>query len=153
MKLPEPLFAVINPIMGMFLRSPIHGLWSDSLMLITFTGRNSGREFTTPVRYLRDGQNILCYTSSKNQWWRNLRGGALVQLRVAGQSGPYTTEVIENNPEDIKRRLINYLGVYPQDAAYHDIALAADKSLVQEDLEKASHDAVVVIATPVKSPH
>ena len=53
MKLPEPFFLIINPIMRTLLRSPLHGLLSDSLMLITYTGRRSQRKFTTPVRYLR----------------------------------------------------------------------------------------------------
>ncbi|MEH6609625.1 MAG: nitroreductase/quinone reductase family protein [Halioglobus sp.] len=148
MKLPEPLFALINPIMGLLLRSPIHRFWSDSLMLITFTGRNSGKQFTTPVRYVKDGDSILCFTSAENQWWRNLRNGASAQLRVAGESSPYTTSVIENNPSEIKKWLMFYLSQYPQDASYHDIALANDKSLIPEDLERASHEAIVVEAKP-----
>ena len=148
MKLPEPLFALINPIMGMLLRSPIHGFWSDSLMLITFTGRKSGKKFTTPVRYVRDGDNILCFTSAENQWWRNLRNGASAQLRVAGELKHYTTQVIENNPQETKKWLVLYLGLYPQDASYHEIGLAGDKSLIPKDLERASHEAIVVEAKP-----
>ena len=147
MKLPEPLFAIINPIMGMLLRSPIHGFWSDSLMLITFTGRKSGRIFTTPVRYVKHGESILCFTSAENQWWRNLRSGATVELRVAGESATYATRVIENNPEEIKKWLQFYLGLYPQDASYHDIGLARDKSLLPDDLDRASQEAIVVEAT------
>src|SRR5262249_17743027 len=52
MRLPEPLFVVINPVIRALLRSPVHGLMSKSLMLITFTGRKSGRRYTTPVRYV-----------------------------------------------------------------------------------------------------
>ena len=33
MKVPEFMFVIINPIMRFLLRSPIHMLWSDSLML------------------------------------------------------------------------------------------------------------------------
>ena len=68
MRLPEPLFAIINPVVKTLLRSPIHGFWSKSLMLITFSGSRSGRRFTTPVRYVRVGDAVRCFTSAENMW-------------------------------------------------------------------------------------
>jgi len=149
MKIPEPLFAIINPIMRLLLRSSIHFILSKSLMLITFTGRNSGHQFTTPVRYFRDGETVRCFTSAENQWWRNLRGGADVVLRIEGRDAPYHATAVENDPEEVKKRLRHYLGLFPQDAAYHDIRLNRDKSLVSEDLEKASRSAILVEAVPI----
>lgn len=149
MKLPEPLFVIVNPIVRFLLRSPIHALFTKDLMLITFTGRKSRKLFTTPVRYVKDGQIVRCFTSSENQWWRNLRGGADVALRIEGDERLYHATPIENNPELVREWLTRYLGMFPQDAAYHDIRLEKDKSLVAEDLEKASHNAVVVEARPL----
>lgn len=117
-------------------------------MLITFTGRSSGKVFTTPVRYIKNGETIRCFTASENQWWRNMRGGAKVSLRIRGKDSPYTAVAIDNNPEEVRKWLIFYLGLFPQDAAYHDIKLNKDKSLVEEDLERASHNAIVVEANP-----
>jgi hypothetical protein len=148
-KLPEPLFVVINPTMRLLLRSPLHPLLSSSLMLITFTGRKSGRKFTTPVRYVRDGDTIRCFTSAENQWWRNLRGGADVVLRTQGHDAPYHAVAIENNPTEVKKQLVHYLGLFPQDAAYHDIRLNKDKKLAPEDLEAASENSIVVEAHPM----
>jgi hypothetical protein len=68
MKMPKALFTIINPIMSLLLRSPIHGLWSKSAMLITFKGRKSGKSFTTPVRYRQDNDVIRCFSVSQNQW-------------------------------------------------------------------------------------
>jgi len=149
MKLPEPLFVIINPIMRLVLRSPMHGFLSGSVMLITFTGRNSGRVFTTPVRYARVGDKIRCYTSAENQWWRNMRGGADVVLRIAGEDRRYRATAILGDPPVVKEALRHYLELFPQDAAYHDIRLNKDKSLVAEDLERAATKAVVVEATPI----
>ena len=148
MKLPEPLFAVINPMMRMILRSPFHALCSRSLMLITFTGRNSGRQYTTPVRYLRIGTTVRCFTSSQNQWWKNLRGGADVVLRIEGVDRPYHAIAIDEDPDTIRAALRDYLGLFPQDAAYHEIRLKKNGTPVAEDLEHAVHHAVVVEATP-----
>ena len=147
MKVPEPLFAIINPAIRLLLHLPIHIFWSDSLMLITFTGRKSGRTFTTPVRYVETDGVIRCFTSFENLWWRNLRGGAAVTLRVRGKDLPYQAIAIENNPEETRKWLIYYLGLFPQDAAYHDIKLNPDKTLVETDLEAAAQNAIVVQAS------
>ena len=117
-------------------------------MLITFTGRRSGRQFTTPVRYIRDGETVRCFTSAENQWWRNLRGGADVVLRIEGRDAPYHANAVDNDPDEVKKWLQYYLGLFPQDAAYHDIRIDKDKSLVPHDLEKASRSAIIVEAKP-----
>jgi hypothetical protein len=148
-KLPESLFSIINPIIRSLLQSPIHGLLSGSLMLITFTGRKSQRLFTTPVRYVCVGDTVRCFTSPETLWWRNLRGGADVVLRLKGQDKRYHATVIENDPEQMREALIHYLGLFPQDAGYHDIRLNKDKSLVSEDLEHASKNSIVVEASPI----
>ncbi len=148
MRLPEPLFLVINPVVRILLRSPIHSFWSKNLMLITFTGRKSGRRYTTPVRYVRLGDTVRCFTSSENSWWRNLRGGADVTLRIEGVDRRYKATAIDCDPERIREALRHYLALFPQDAAYHDIGLNRDKSLVVGDLDRASRNAVVVEAQP-----
>jgi hypothetical protein len=149
MKLPEPLFAIINPVMRFLLRSPAHGALSDSLMLITFTGRKSGKQFTTPVRYIQTGDTVRCFTAAESQWWRNMRSGARVSLLIKGQRGDYQAQAIFDNPADIKKQLLSYLGLFPQDAAYHDIRLNKDSSLNEQDLEQAACNAIVVEAVPV----
>jgi hypothetical protein len=149
-KIPKPFFVMINVIMRLLLRSPLHFVASRSLMLITFTGRNSGRQFTTPVRYFRDGETVRSFTSVEGQWWRNLRGGADVVLSIEGRDAPYHATAVENDPEEVKKRLRHYLGLFPQDAAYHEIRLNRDKSPVSEDLEKASRSAILVEAKPIR---
>ena len=148
MKIPEPLFVLVNPVVRLLLRSPIHGFWSKSLLLITFTGNKSGRQYTTPVRYIRAGNLIRCFTSAENTWWRNLRGGSEVMLRVQGENKKFRATAIENDPDRIREALLHYLRKYPQDAAYHDIRLNKDQTLVTEDLEHASNSSIVVEAEP-----
>lgn len=74
-----------NPTMTLLLRSPLHGLASRNLMLITYQGRRSGKIYTTPVNYVRDGDTILVVSSADRTWWRNLRGGAHITARVQGR--------------------------------------------------------------------
>jgi len=48
---------VINPVISGLLRSPMHSLVSDSIMLLTFTGSKTGEEFTGAER-IKTGQRI-----------------------------------------------------------------------------------------------
>ena len=38
-----------NDFMAWVLRSPFHGMLSKGMMLITITGRKTGKTYTTPV--------------------------------------------------------------------------------------------------------
>jgi hypothetical protein len=62
----------VNRLVTGLLCSPFHALLSHTTMLLTFTGRKSGRRYTIPVRYLREGETLLTLTDSP--WWRNLSG-------------------------------------------------------------------------------
>lgn len=74
-----------NPFVVALLRSPLHGIMSGSTMLITYRGRRSGNEHTTPVNYVRDGDTLPVVSSRDHAWWKNLRGGAPVTVRVGGR--------------------------------------------------------------------
>ncbi|HNP71746.1 MAG TPA: nitroreductase/quinone reductase family protein [Kouleothrix sp.] len=87
--------AFMNKLIGVVLRSPLHGLVSKDLLLLTFTGRKSGASITTPVTYTRSGERLLVFTGSP--WWKNLRGGAPVTLRLRGRVVRATAEVSEDS--------------------------------------------------------
>jgi deazaflavin-dependent oxidoreductase (nitroreductase family) len=74
-----------NPMVSWLLRSPLHGLISSSAMLIGYTGRQSGRTYTTPVNYVLDGDTLLVVSPRDRIWWRNLRVASPVTVRVAGR--------------------------------------------------------------------
>jgi hypothetical protein len=76
-----------NQLVLLLLRSPAHQLLDRRLALITVTGRLSGREHTLPVGYKQDGARVRIPVMwpDRKLWWRNLRGGAPVRLRVRGK--------------------------------------------------------------------
>ncbi len=91
-KPPRPVRILANAIATTILRSPWHGMRSHRLLLLTFTGRKSGKEFTTPIRYMQDGetlQMIVVYP-----WWRNLVGEATVHVLLRGKIRTGTAEVL-----------------------------------------------------------
>jgi deazaflavin-dependent oxidoreductase (nitroreductase family) len=67
------------------LHSPAHGLLSRSVLTLTYTGRRSGRRYTVPVNYARDDRAIYVFSPRERRWWRNLRGGAAVTVRLRGR--------------------------------------------------------------------
>jgi deazaflavin-dependent oxidoreductase (nitroreductase family) len=84
-------FAVLNQtgnrVLRGLLRSPLHRLASGRVALITVTGRRSGREYTFPVAYSQDGDGVTIQVGwpESKVWWRNLRDGAEVRLRLRGE--------------------------------------------------------------------
>ena len=48
-----------NPIIIWLLRSPLHSLMDKSTILVTITGRKSGKKYTIPVSYMRDGDTLF----------------------------------------------------------------------------------------------
>ena len=75
-------FRILNPVMKTILNSPLHRLVSDKIMVITFTGIKSGKEYSTPVSYFMDDGTAYCFTHGK--WWKNLVAGANVKLKLKG---------------------------------------------------------------------
>lgn len=75
-----------NHAVALLLRSPLHPLVSGRMALITVTGRRTGREYTFPVDYRRDGDRVTIRVGwpARKVWWRNLREPADVRLRLAG---------------------------------------------------------------------
>ena len=145
MKLPESLFAVINPLMRLVLSSPLHFVVSRSLLLIRYRGRRTGIWRTTPLRYVRDGDVVRCFSSQGTQWWRNLQDGAQVTLTVRGKRVDCEATVVTDQ-QRAHALLTAYLEQFPQDAAYHDVSLTADRKLDPASLDRAASSSVVVEA-------
>src|SRR5467141_3894779 len=67
---------------------------------ITVTGRKSGREFSTPVWFVREGKTIylMPVKGSKNQWYKNV----LKSRRIKISSGKVSIELAAKPINDLK---------------------------------------------------
>lgn len=92
-KPPRPVQILVNAIATTILRSPWHGMRSQRLLLITFTGRKSGKEFTTLMRYVQEGETLRLLVV-RSPWWKNLREQATVRILLRGQMRTGTAEVL-----------------------------------------------------------
>ena len=82
----QRLIKLQNPFMHWLLRSPLHRVVSDRYMLLTFTGRKTGHIYTTPVTYKRLDDRVFVLTSQSHGWWKNMRGGAEVEVFIRHQT-------------------------------------------------------------------
>lgn len=77
------LNAVVQPILD----SRLSWMLSRFIVRITYTGRRSGKTFTTPVLYFKrhDGIRIYVASPSTKNWWRNfLDDGGPIMLALPG---------------------------------------------------------------------
>jgi deazaflavin-dependent oxidoreductase (nitroreductase family) len=141
----------INPLVRLLLRSPLHGLASDSLLLLTYHGRKSGQAYTLPVQYVQSGQTfyIVVGMAGQKRWWRNLIGGAPVRLWVHGEELPATAEAISGDQrgEDVVDGLLAYVSKFPSTARSHGLHRSPDGSFDREQVRAvAAHMVVVRVA-------
>jgi deazaflavin-dependent oxidoreductase (nitroreductase family) len=97
-----------NDFISWVLRSPFHGMLSSGMMLISVTGRRTGKKYTTPVEYCRENGDLWVLTSRNRTWWRNVRGGADVKLILKGKTINATAETIMDT-KDVEGQLVDYV--------------------------------------------
>jgi deazaflavin-dependent oxidoreductase (nitroreductase family) len=91
-----------NVPMRALLRLPFSTPLSSRLMLITHTGRKTGRRYRQPVSYVRDGDVLL--TPGGGRWTDNLRDGEPVPVRLRGRDVVARPELVRD-PDEADRLL------------------------------------------------
>ena len=131
-----------NDFMAWVLRSPFHGMLSDGMMLITITGRKTGRKYTTPVGYYREGEYLWVITSHDRTWWKNLRGGAEVGLLLKRK--PVTAHAeVELDEKTVEARKYDFVKHVPQAAKPMGIRMENGQPNA-EDISRTAKDRLFV---------
>ena len=117
-----------NPMVKLILHSPLHPLMSSGTMLLTFTGRKSGRQYTTPISYAREGDTITLITNRKHGWWRNLQSEKPVTARVKGKDLPGKARIVAANEAALVAAMEK---VYPNIPKEKATQLASEVMLVK----------------------
>lgn len=104
-----------NDFMSWVLRSPFHGMLSDGMMLVTVTGCKTGKKFTFPVGYYSENDYLWVITSRDRTWWKNLRGGAEVDLLLKRKLVKAFAEP-DLDEKAVESRMVEYLRHVPQAA-------------------------------------
>lgn len=116
-------------------------------MLLTYTGRKSGKAFTTPVEYLRVGETLYVISRRERVWWRNLQPanvqGVPVHLRLRGQDVEGNARAVVDE-QQVAHELSAYLRERPSYAKLWRVGSDADGQLDADDLANAAKKLVVV---------
>jgi hypothetical protein len=141
---PDWLFkGLVNPMMKTILRSPIHGMMSGGLAVITYTGVKSGKKYSTPVAYhVKDEQTI--YTFTRSRWHKNLFGGKPVTLRIKGKDYPAMADVITDN-EQTWALMNEFMDKY--DGNIRRVGIMLGKDATSEEIRAAAADLRTVVFT------
>jgi deazaflavin-dependent oxidoreductase (nitroreductase family) len=115
------------------------------MMLITFTGRKSGKRYTTPVGYVRDGDVVICLTNAN--WWKNLRGGAQVALRIQGRTLEGHAEPIAQDKARVAQGIRKFLLQVPSWAGFYNVTMAEDGTPNEEQVLQAAEAAILISIT------
>jgi len=141
-------YKIANPFIKALLRSPLHGQMSGSVAILHFRGRKSGREFETPLSYVREDGTVFLLSAQTTVWWKNLREeGTPVTLEIAGESLNGKTKLWEGDSEALRARVHRYISALPRDAKFYAIDLDANQNPVEESLAKVAPDLVFVEVT------
>jgi deazaflavin-dependent oxidoreductase (nitroreductase family) len=75
-------------------------------MLLSFTGRKTGRSYVTPVSYVREGSSLL--VPGGGAWWKNLGNGRPARVRLRGVWTTVTPELVSEPVAlaEIMRRML-----------------------------------------------
>jgi len=128
------LMGMLNVPMRALLRLPFPTPLSGRLMLLSYTGRKTGKAYQQPVSYVQQGDTLL--TPGGGNWKWNLRDGRPVQIRLRGRDVLARPELIQD-PDEIERLLVVMTAVNPGVSAFVGIPKGPDGRLDRGRLETA----------------
>ena len=134
----------LNPLIAWLLRSPLHGMASRDLLVLTYVGAKSGVRRTLPLSYVEvAGRLYLCTRSSL--WWRNLRNGRPVELRLRGRAVTATPVVVDLASPEALDALRAFLTANPKTGEMlYQVRADANRRPVEDDLRREIGRSVVV---------
>ena len=132
-----------NPLIAKLLRSPLHRFVSTNMVLLTYRGHRSGNTYSLPVNYVEENRTFWITSQPDRTWWRNLRGGAQVQVNLRGQEMSGQAVTLED-VQAVADGLGIYLSGLPQAARYFGIKLDETGRPRPADLEALAQERVMV---------
>jgi len=142
MSLSNSFFSAVNVVMRPLLRA---GLMRGSLCILRYTGRRSGREYATPLSYVRDGQIVRLLSSYNTHWWRNFTNDARsVEVEIAGERLAGKARAITADGAPLREGVRAFLTALPRDASIYGIRLDDERRPREGDIEDAVGHVVLI---------
>jgi hypothetical protein len=108
---PQSLLRVVNPILSFLLQTPLLGNLREQLMVLSFTGRKSGRPYSVPLSAHVIDKELYALTGAA--WKQNFRGGAAALVVYDRKTTEMRGELIRDRAtvSDLYKRCAESYGV------------------------------------------
>ena len=108
------------------------GKMGEFVMIITTTGRKSGKQFTTPIAYQRDGEHIIAVNPGNSNWFHNVDANREAVLEIQRQDIPVTGAVVRDEQE--RQRIFS---LYRQSPATFERLFKVPANAAENELQQA----------------
>jgi hypothetical protein len=92
---PSALLRVVNPILSFLLRTPLAGPARKQLMVLSFTGRKTGRPYSIPLSAHVIDNDLYALCSAT--WKHNFCGGTPAEVVYDGKTTAMRGELIQDS--------------------------------------------------------
>jgi hypothetical protein len=108
---PSAVLRLVNPMLSFLLRTPLAGPARKQLMVLSFTGRKTGRPYSIPVSAHVIDNDLYALTGAG--WKQNFRDGAAAQVVYDGKTTAMRGELVRDRAvvSDLFRRCAESYGV------------------------------------------
>jgi len=134
-----------NDFVTFFLRTPFRVFLANT-MLITVTGCKSGKKYSTPVGFYREGDTLWVISNRDRTWWRNVRNGANVSLLLKGKPVQAFAQA-ELDEKEVETHLLSYIHQMPMLAQSLGIRIE-NKMPNAEDVARVAKDRLFIKVNP-----
>jgi hypothetical protein len=141
------VFSILNPFMRFMLHLPIKRM-QERLLLLSFTGRKSGKHITLPLSYAEDGNGSLLIPGG-GAWKVNLGPGRPIRVRLRGKELAADPEVIWDATE-IERLLPRLFKHNPRAEDFVGVPIASDGKPDRAKLAQAIEDGFAIVRLRLK---
>jgi hypothetical protein len=146
-KIQARVFRIVNVPMRFVLGLPFATPPGSRLMLISFTGRRTGKSYRLPVSYVRDADVLLTFGGGK--WTLNLTNGVPITLRLKGRDMSAWPELV-TDPVDVERLLNVMTAKNPGARRFVRIPSDSNGKLVQTSLNAAIEHGFCIVRWHLK---
>ena len=91
---PDAILRAVNPALKFLLSTPLLGGARKAMMVLSFKGRKTGRQYSMPLSAHQIDGNLYALTAAP--WRLNFRGGAAAEVLHEGKTKAMRGELIED---------------------------------------------------------
>lgn len=91
---PPAVLRFVNPVLRFVLRTPLAGPARKQLMVLSFTGRKTGRPYSIPLSAHVIDNELYALTGAP--WKQNFRGGAAAEVVYDGKTTTMRGELVRD---------------------------------------------------------